>query len=171
VSAGTAIPAAAAQAAAELLCPLCAHAGGVLLLRQHKLRIVRVAGAPDAALQPGVQVDALAEAFPAFYRVIWNAHVSEWSDLSQAEQGLCMRAVSAVERVLRLQLQPSKINLAALGNVVPHLHWHVLARFDWDSHFPAPVWAAAARPLPAERLHALRQRLPACDAAIAALRL
>lgn len=158
-------------AAAELVCPLCAHEGGVLLLRQHKLRVVRVAGAPDAALQPGVQPEALAEAFPAFYRVIWNAHVAEWSDLSQAEQGLCMRAVSAVERVLRRQLQPSKINLAALGNVVPHLHWHVLARFDWDSHFPAPVWAAALRPADAARLLELRQRLPACDAAIAALRL
>ncbi|KJS73881.1 MAG: HIT family protein [Serpentinimonas sp.] len=160
----------AAAAAAELICPLCAHAGGLLLLRQHKLRIVRVPGAHDA-LPAGVQPDALAEAFPAYYRVIWNAHVAEWSDLSEAEQGLCMRAVSAVERVLRLQLQPSKINLAALGNVVPHLHWHVLARFEWDSHFPAPIWAAAQRPLDAERLQALRQRLPACDAAIAALRL
>jgi len=155
------------SAGAELLCPLCAHEGGVLLLRQHKLRIVRVAGASDAALQPGVQPEALAEAFPAYYRVIWNAHVAEWSDLSEAEQGLCMRAVSAVERVLRVQLQPSKINLAALGNVVPHLHWHVLARFDWDSHFPAPVWAAAARPLPAERLHALRAALPDLDRLLA----
>ncbi|BAO80321.1 diadenosine tetraphosphate Ap4A hydrolase and other HIT family hydrolase [Serpentinimonas raichei] len=162
------------SAGPELICPLCAHEGGLLLLRQHKLRIVRVAGAQDALpadVQTLVQPEALAEPFPAYYRVIWNAHVAEWSDLSEAEQGLCMRAVNAVERVLRLQLQPSKINLAALGNVVPHLHWHVLARFEWDSHYPAPVWAAAQRPLQAERLHALRQRLPACDAAIAALRL
>ena len=39
----------------------------------------------------------------------------------------------------------TKINLATLGNVVPHLHWHVIARFDWDSHFPNPVWGAARR--------------------------
>ena len=54
--------------------------------------------------------------------------------------------LSGVEEVLREHLAPTKINLAALGNMVPHLHWHVIARFDWDSHFPSPVWAAAQRP-------------------------
>ena len=94
-------------------------------------------------------------AFPAFYRVVWRAHVAEWSDLSLAEQAALMGAVGAVERVLRDALAPTKINLASLGNVVPHLHWHVIARFDWDSHFPAPVWAAPARevaPAPVTRL-------------------
>ncbi|MET0207803.1 MAG: HIT domain-containing protein, partial [Burkholderiaceae bacterium] len=42
-------------------------------------------------------------------------------------------------------LAPAKINLAALGNMVPHLHWHVIARFDWDSHFPNPVWGERKR--------------------------
>jgi len=164
-----AVASAPAEAAAhELICPLCAHAGGVLLLRQHKLRLVRVASVLDGSLPAGVQAEALAEPFPAFYRVIWNAHVPEWSDLTEAEQGLCMRAVSAVERVLRRQLQPSKINLAALGNMVPHLHWHIVARFDWDSHYPAPIWAAAQRPPDPERLAQLRQRLQACDAELAA---
>ena len=47
--------------------------------------------------------------------------------------------------MLREQLSPTKINLAALGNMVAHLHWHVIARYDWDSHFPASVWAPALR--------------------------
>ena len=63
-----------------------------------------------------------------------------------------------VERTLRDVLEPTKINLAALGNVVPHLHWHVIARFDWDSHFPAPVWAQALREAAPQRLGALQQR-------------
>lgn len=63
-----------------------------------------------------------------------------------------MAAVAVVEQVLREVLRPTKINLAALGNMVPHLHWHVIARFDWDSHFPAPVWAAAQRVAPASEL-------------------
>ena len=46
---------------------------------------------------------------------------------------------------LRTVLAPDKINLASLGNVVPHLHWHVIPRFADDAHFPAPVWAARAR--------------------------
>jgi len=71
--------------------------------------------------------------------------VAEFSDLDAANRGLCMAAVHVVEQALRAQLQPTKINLAALGNLVPHLHWHVIARFDWDTHFPAPVWCQALR--------------------------
>ena len=47
--------------------------------------------------------------------------------------------------MIELPVAPTKINLASLGNLVPHLHWHIVARFDWDSHFPQPVWGAAQR--------------------------
>lgn len=144
--------------ASTTTCPLCVEDGGLVLLRHARLRIIR-ATSPDVADTP------------AFYRVVWNAHVAEWSDLAEADQALCMRAVTAVERVLRQQLQPTKINLAALGNVVPHLHWHVIARFDWDNRFPAPVWAAPVRDNDAERLAQLNACLPAVDAALAALSL
>jgi diadenosine tetraphosphate (Ap4A) HIT family hydrolase len=100
--------------------------------------------------------------FPAFYRVVWNAHVPEFSDLAPADRALCMEAVVRVERVLRERLAPTKINLAALGNMVPHLHWHVIARFDWDSRFPAPVWSPAQReadPARAAAIEALRPDL------------
>jgi diadenosine tetraphosphate (Ap4A) HIT family hydrolase len=53
--------------------------------------------------------------------------------------------VCAIEQTLIRVLQPTKINLAALGNMVPHLHWHVIARFDGDSHFPQTIWGAAQR--------------------------
>jgi diadenosine tetraphosphate (Ap4A) HIT family hydrolase len=68
-----------------------------------------------------------------------------------------------VEQCLRAQLSPAKINLAALGNMVPHLHWHVIARFDWDSRFPSPVWAAAQRPADPQREQAIAQRLPVLE--------
>lgn len=110
-------------------CSLCATAGGVLVFQGERLRVIR---ADEAG-------------FPAFYRVIWNDHVAEFSDLDATNRGRCMAAVHVVEQALRTQLQPTKINLAALGNVVPHLHWHVIARFDWDTHFPAPVWCQALR--------------------------
>jgi len=132
-------------------CELCREAGGVLVFQSAQWRVIR---AEDAA-------------FPAFYRVVWRAHVAEWSDLALVEQASLIGAVSAVERVLRDALAPTKINLASLGNVVPHLHWHVIARFDWDSRFPAPVWAAPARevaPAPAARL---RTPLPELDTRVA----
>jgi diadenosine tetraphosphate (Ap4A) HIT family hydrolase len=117
-------------------CPLCDADGGLLVFKNDQLRVIQ----------------AQEEGFPAFYRVVWNPHVAEFSDLTDAERLTCMNAVASVEKTLREQLQPSKINLASLGNAVPHLHWHVMARFDWDSHFPGAVWAAAQRPNNAEKL-------------------
>ena len=74
-----------------------------------------------------------------------------------------MDAVTVVEQALREHLVPTKINLAALGNMVPHLHWHVIARFAWDSHFPAPVWASAQRERDSAQEAVLRERLPVLD--------
>ena len=124
------------------VCSLCDADGGLLVFRNQSLRIIQ-------ANEAG---------FPAFYRVVWNCHVAEFSDLSAAERETCMNAVVAVEQVLRSELQPDKINLAALGNIVPHLHWHVIARFGWDSHFPAPVWSAVQRPVDKDQVAALALR-------------
>jgi len=132
-------------------CELCREAGGVLVFQSARWRVIRV---EDAA-------------FPAFYRVVWRAHVAEWTDLSLADQAALMGVVGAVERVLRDALQPVKINLASLGNVVPHLHWHVIARFDWDSHFPAPVWGAPVREVAPAPVTRLRVGLEALDARVA----
>ena len=93
--------------------------------------------------------------FPAFYRVVWNTHVAEFSDLDAASRQHCMEVVTVVEQALRDHLQPTKINLAALGNMVPHLHWHVIARFDWDGHFPVPVWGESQRPVDEEKTAAI----------------
>lgn len=84
-------------------------------------------------------------AYPGFCRVIWQAHVAEMTDLTPAEREHFMRVVWRTERALRDVLNPTKINLASLGNVVPHLHWHIIARFADDAHFPRPVWAASLR--------------------------
>ncbi|MDB5930322.1 MAG: histidine triad protein [Polaromonas sp.] len=123
-------------------CPLCEADGGLLVFRNDSLRIIQASEA----------------GFPAFYRVVWNRHVAEFSDLSAAERNTCMNAVVAVEQVLHSELQPAKVNLAALGNLVPHLHWHVIARFEWDSHFPAPVWAGAQRAVEDEKVAAVALR-------------
>ena len=72
--------------------------------------------------------------------MIWNAHVAEWTDLPPHDRSRIMQAVAKVETVLREHIKPTKVNLASLGNVVPHLHWHVIARFQGDAAWPAPVW-------------------------------
>ena len=85
------------------------------------------------------------EPFPGFCRVIWNAHVREMTDLGVADRDHLMRVVYAVESALRARLAPDKMNLATLGNVTPHLHWHVVPRYCDDSHFPQPVWGVRQR--------------------------
>ena len=115
---------------------MCESPGGTLVFEGPKFRLIRVDEAD----------------FPAFYRLVWNDHVGEFSDLTPADRTLCMEAVAHAERIVRSHLQPEKMNLASLGNVVPHLHWHIIARFQWDSHFPGPVWSAAQRDAPAGSL-------------------
>jgi diadenosine tetraphosphate (Ap4A) HIT family hydrolase len=56
-----------------------------------------------------------------------------------------MLVVYAMERALRTVMQPAKVNLASLGNQVPHVHWHVIPRFTNDAHFPLAVWAPRQR--------------------------
>jgi diadenosine tetraphosphate (Ap4A) HIT family hydrolase len=128
-------------------CPLCDDAGGRLVFEAAKFRVIHAAEA----------------GFPAFYRVVWKDHVAEWSDLSAQDRALCIEAVTVVEQSLRDALAPVKINLAALGNMVPHLHWHVIARFDWDPRFPGSVWAEVQRERDPEREAGIEVKLPALE--------
>jgi diadenosine tetraphosphate (Ap4A) HIT family hydrolase len=86
------------------------------------------------------------EGYPGFVRVVLNRHAREMTDLAGAERERLMRVVFACERALLALYKPDKVNLASFGNQVPHLHWHVIARFGGDAHFPDPVWAARRRP-------------------------
>lgn len=131
-------------------CVLCTSAGGTLVWQDADWRVIRADEAD----------------FPAFYRVVLQRHVSEWSGLDAAGRERCMALVVAVEQVLISMLRPTKVNLAALGNAVPHLHWHVIARFDWDSHFPQPVWAARVRQVDGPATARLAVTLQALDTAV-----
>ena len=83
--------------------------------------------------------------YPGFCRVILNRHVPEMSDLPEDEQRTLMAVVLAVESTLRQLISPHKINLASLGNVTPHVHWHIIPRWQDDRCFPNPIWGEALR--------------------------
>lgn len=136
-------------------CPLCESAGGDRVFADLRLRVVL----PDEPDHPG------------FTRVIWRAHVAEMTDLAPADRGRLLDAVLRVEQVMRDVLAPDKVNLASLGNQVPHLHWHVIPRWRDDRHFPGTVWAppAARDPaLAAARRGEVESRISAYRAALAA---
>ena len=73
------------------------------------------------------------------------------TDLPASQQILLMRVVLAVESVVRQLFSPDKVNLASFGNVVPHLHWHVIPRWQDDRHFPEPIWGNIRREHPEAR--------------------
>jgi diadenosine tetraphosphate (Ap4A) HIT family hydrolase len=98
--------------------------------------------------------------YPGFCRVIWNDHVKEMSDLAPAYRLLLNDVVWHLETAVREVMGPDKVNVASLGNVVPHLHWHVIPRYVDDVHFPNPVWAAAIREPDEKSLAARRTLLP-----------
>lgn len=116
-------------ALAQPRCVLCHEVGGRLLWESD---LVRVINADDAH-------------YPAFTRVIYQSHVQEMSDLNPTQRHELMDYVYLVEEVQRDILQPTKINLAQFGTMVPHLHWHIIPRFQNDPHYPDAIWANIKR--------------------------
>ena len=133
-------------------CPLCERVDGVPVWADAHWQLVRTEDTP---------------AHPAFWRLVLRRHAAELSELSPEELHGGLALLVRVERVVRLHLQPAKVNVASLGNVVPHVHWHLVARFHHDAHFPAPIWSTASREPDASFLQALRERLPTLDRDIA----
>jgi diadenosine tetraphosphate (Ap4A) HIT family hydrolase len=128
-------------------CPLCDAAGGRVLVQGPKWRLIH-------AQEPG---------FPGYYRIVWQDHVREFSQLAPGDRHACVDLLVAVEQAMLRHLRPTKVNIASLGNAVPHLHWHVIARFDWDSHFPGAVWAAPQREADPAKLRDIAASLAALE--------
>lgn len=110
-------------------CSLCDSDQETLLWADSRCRVVLV-NEPD---------------YSGYCRVIWHEHIKEMTDLAESDREHLMLIVFLVEKILREIMHPEKINLASLGNQVPHVHWHVIPRFTDDAHFPDPVWTARKR--------------------------
>lgn len=135
-----------------MACELCDGDGGVLLWQNGLCRVVAVD-------EPGL---------PGYLRVILNRHEREMTDLAERDRAAFMAVVFAVEAHVRRCLEPDKMNLASLGNLTPHLHWHVIPRWRDDRHFPGPVWAPARHdaPVPAGRAEACARMAASLAAAL-----
>ena len=126
-------------------CELCESIGGELLHQAAQFRVVLIDD----------------DNYPGYCRVIWQDHVKEVTDLPELDRMLLMDVLWQVELVVREVMQPEKINLASFGNMVPHLHWHVIPRYSDDVHFPQPVWG---QPQHAPQPAALKVRRESLDA-------
>ena len=108
-------------------CPLCLAPKEQVLWHNARLRVIKVDD----------------DHYPGFTRVIWHEHIAEMTQLPSEARLELMNVVWLVEQAQRSILKPDKINLAQFGNMVPHLHWHVIPRWKTDSHFPEAIWATA----------------------------
>ena len=94
--------------------------------------------------------------FPWVILVPRIAGARELIDLDEGDQHLLLGEIDRVARALESLLHPDKLNIAALGNVVPQLHVHVIARFTSDAAWPNPVWGRGERIVYGERERSAR---------------
>jgi diadenosine tetraphosphate (Ap4A) HIT family hydrolase len=94
--------------------------------------------------------------YPWLLLVPRRPDVVEVIDLDEVAQAHLMTEIARVSRALREVTQCHKLNVAALGNAVPQLHVHIIARFRNDAAWPKPVWGAAPpRVYERDALHSL----------------
>lgn len=118
-------------------CALCAEATSEILWQDDFCRVVLLN-----------DID-----YPGYCRVELLAHVKEMTDLPVLQRSQLMKVVCVVEQTICEVLHPDKINLASLGNKTPHLHWHVVPRFENDKHFPNSHWGEVMRESKTEQLN------------------
>ena len=82
--------------------------------------------------------------YPWFILVPRKANLKESIDLDDVDQLLLMKESAKLSLLLKEVFNPDKLNVAALGNMVPQLHIHHIARFKSDAAWPAPVWGKFA---------------------------
>jgi diadenosine tetraphosphate (Ap4A) HIT family hydrolase/predicted GNAT family N-acyltransferase len=80
------------------------------------------------------------------HRLIWNDHVKELSFLSKENQNHIFNQLIKAEKFILEKFKPYKINVASLGNLVPHLHWHIIPRWKTDPWWPNSIWDKIKRP-------------------------
>jgi diadenosine tetraphosphate (Ap4A) HIT family hydrolase len=87
----------------------------------------------------------LVDDIPGYIRVITNKHIKEFSDLSDEEATRLLLAVKKIEKAIIKTLNPDKVNIAMLGNMVPHLHVHIIPRFKNDPWWPNATFCEKVR--------------------------
>jgi diadenosine tetraphosphate (Ap4A) HIT family hydrolase len=103
--------------------------------------------------------------FPGYVLLVLRRHVIELYELTAAERATLMEEVSRVAQALARVFRPVKMNYELLGNLVPHIHWHLVPRLATDPGLRGPIWTVEHRPVPLapaaarERIEAIRRAL------------
>ncbi len=79
--------------------------------------------------------------FPGYTFVFTKSHVTELFHLEREMRSAIMEEVTATASALYNLFKPAKMNYELLGNMVPHMHWHLVPRFAGDPLWPRPIWS------------------------------
>ncbi|HIC40842.1 MAG TPA: HIT family protein [Piscirickettsiaceae bacterium] len=78
-------------------------------------------------------------------KIFTKRKIKEFSECTMQEKTEIFRIIDIIEKSMLVYFDADKINIASFGNILPHVHWHVMARFEADSYFPEPMWGAKQR--------------------------
>lgn len=78
-------------------------------------------------------------------KIFTKRKIKEFSEANGEERMAIWQTLDLIEREMLEQFKPEKINIAQFGNYLPHLHWHIMARFKDDSYYPEPMWGECQR--------------------------
>ena len=78
-------------------------------------------------------------------KIFTHTSHKEFSECSNKEKQAIWEALDIIEKTMLLYFNPAKINIASFGNMLPRVHWHIMARFENDSYFPEPMWGMKQR--------------------------
>lgn len=102
-------------------------------------------------------LDAKDKQFPGFIRVVSIKHIKEMSELEREERLCLLDILVCLEKLMIKTMQPEKVNYAQFGNMTPHLHWHLIPRYQDDDKFPESPWGINQRQCPLQQLERREQ--------------
>ncbi|CAB5500549.1 HIT family protein [Bathymodiolus thermophilus thioautotrophic gill symbiont] len=78
-------------------------------------------------------------------KVFTKRKIKEFSECTADEKREIFRIIDITEKLMLSYFNADKINIASFGNLLPQVHWHIMTRFETDSHFPEPMWGKKQR--------------------------
>lgn len=78
-------------------------------------------------------------------KIFTNKEIKEFSQCDSETKLEIFRCLDVIEKQMLKYFDVKKINIASFGNYMPHVHFHIMARFEEDSYFPEPMWGKIQR--------------------------
>ena len=97
--------------------------------------------------------------FPWLILIPRRKNIKDMTELNSKDQILLMKEIIYVSKIVKILFKTSKLNVEKIGNIVPQLHIHIIARKKNDSSWPLSVWVVKGKPYSAKVLNELINKI------------